>query len=323
MSETLSKLFMQVSKRSEKISQETLIKSFVDVGPLFSVMDTIDNQIFYGRRGTGKTHALIYLSRTVQDRNDIPVYIDLRSIGSTAGIYADGTLPLPERSTRLLMDMLSSVHDGLVNAALDESVGLNLSKMGPVLDELAEAITEVVVTGEVVEEVGLEDSSRTSASESVGLKASNKSISTEYGSRETKEDSTASHKSSTTKGVISHRVNFGRVGSLLSSLTKEIEGKRIWLLLDEWSAVPIELQPYLADLIRRAIFPAANITVKIAAIENRSKFQIPLEGGDYIGIELGGDASADFNMDDFMVFDNDEEQAIQFFKTLIFRKSVV
>ena len=91
------------------------------------------------------------------------------------------------------------------------------------------------------------------------------------------------------------------------------------------SVIPPDLQPFLADLLRRSIFPIQGVTVKIGAIEQRSKFQIPGRFGDYIGIELGSDASADINLDDFMVFDNDKNRAIDFFRELVFKhfKSVV
>jgi hypothetical protein len=42
------------------------------------------------------------------------------------------------------------------------------------------------------------------------------------------------------------------------------------------------------------------------------------EGTDYTGIEVGADASADVDLDDYMVFDNNEERAVQFFKELVF-----
>ncbi len=41
--------------------------------------------------------------------------------------------------------------------------------------------------------------------------------------------------------------------------------------------------------------------------------------GQYIGLELGADISADLNLDDFLVFDNDQEKAVEFFKNLIFK----
>jgi len=89
------------------------------------------------------------------------------------------------------------------------------------------------------------------------------------------------------------------------------------VILDEWSTVPLELQPYLADLVKRALFPVSGMTVKIAAIEQRTNFKTG-EGRDYTGIEVGADASADVDLDDYMVFDNNEEKAVQFFKQLVF-----
>ena len=68
--------------------------------------------------------------------------------------------------------------------------------------------------------------------------------------------------------------------------------------------------------------PISGITVKIAAIEQRSNFQIALNNNNYIGIELGADAAADINLDDFMVFDNDAERARHFFQELIYRHFV-
>jgi hypothetical protein len=90
------------------------------------------------------------------------------------------------------------------------------------------------------------------------------------------------------------------------------------IILDEWSAIPLDLQPYLADLIRRAIFPIVGITVKIAAIEQRSNFKIGPHV-DYTGIEVGADASADVDLDDYMVFDNNSEKAVEFFQELLYR----
>lgn len=96
---------------------------------------------------------------------------------------------------------------------------------------------------------------------------------------------------------------------------------RIWLLLDEWSGVPLDLQPLLADLLRHAVFPVQGMVVKMAAIEQRSQFSVGagVGPGDYIGIEVGADAAADVDLDDFMVFANDPEAAKTFFLELLFK----
>lgn len=315
----ISNLFIQLTKRAEKIDRQALIDSFVNVGPLITVLKTVDNQILYGRRGTGKTHALVYLSETVLKDGDIPIYLDLRSIGSTGGLYSDGAIPLAERATRLLVDTLATIHDELIGAALDDAFDLNLAEVAPILDNFADAISEVVVTGSVIQEIGEEDKRKASSSDEATLAIQPDSLSFGGSSKSSVENAATRNFRMTTEGHMTHRVHFGKIGALFNQLISALKNKRIWILIDEWSVVPLELQPYLADLLRRAIFPAKNVTVKIGAIEKRSRFQLSIGSGDYLGIELGGDASADLNMDDYMVFDNDETRAYSFFRSLIYR----
>ena len=59
-------------------------------------------------------------------------------------------------------------------------------------------------------------------------------------------------------------LNFGNIGSSLSGLISVVGVSRIWLLIDEWSEVPFDLQPYLADLFRRTVLPVGSITLKVA-----------------------------------------------------------
>lgn len=319
MQEAINKLFISLSKRAERADHKALIDSFVDVGPLSTVLSTIDNQILYGRRGTGKTHALAYISGIMRDKGDIPIYVDLRKVGSTGGLYSDGTIPLAERATRLLMDTLSAVHTELLEAVLDDHFDLNLAEVGPALDELSDAVTEVVVSGLTREERASSSEDKESNGSDLKLGISTTGVNGTMSVNTSSKSSIKDEHKIIREGNIEHRVHFGRVGTALQKVTDVLDHKRIWLLLDEWSVIPLELQPYLADLLRRAIFPASSISVKIGAIERRSRFQLHLDGSEYLGIELGGDASADLNMDDFMVFDNDEDKAIEFFKSLIYR----
>ncbi len=64
------------------------------------------------------------------------------------------------------------------------------------------------------------------------------------------------------------------------------------------------------------------MVVKIASIEQRSQFSVPTAPADYLGIELGADAAADLDLDDFMVFGNDPDAAKQFFRELLFKHVV-
>ncbi|EOD57146.1 hypothetical protein H480_44770, partial [Amycolatopsis vancoresmycina DSM 44592] len=90
---------------------------------------------------------------------------------------------------------------------------------------------------------------------------------------------------------------------------------RLWLLLDEWSSVPLDLQPFLADLLRRSVLPVRGMTVKIAAIEHRARFFVPLDD-DYLGIEVGSDAASAVSLDDALVFGRSPAAAQAFFREL-------
>jgi hypothetical protein len=117
-------------------------------------------------------------------------------------------------------------------------------------------------------------------------------------------------------GAKRHHVLFGPLGRALRAITRALGGTRLWLLLDEWSSVPLDLQPLLADLLRRSVLPTAGITVKIAAIERRSRFRQLTANGDHVGIEVGADAASAVNLDDIMIFDNSRTRAQEFFGQL-------
>jgi hypothetical protein len=263
-------------------------------------MSARDHQIVFGRRGTGKTHALRYLNDDRIKKRDIPIYIDLRTVGSSAGIYSDPGRTLPERSTILLRDVLAAAHSGLLDHIL-ASDDFDLSKCGPVLDDLTSAISTTRVVGAITVKAAREEKSKDEGTAQLGLGFKDGApLDARVGGTDTRErleGETLEYKVEPQSSVI-----FGAVDTALRKLSELVAPKRIWLLLDEWSTVPLDLQPYLADLVRRAVLPANNVTVKIAAIEHRTKFRLSAGSGAYVGVEVGADAAADINLDDFMVF---------------------
>jgi hypothetical protein len=315
----INNALMKLVRRAEMTERSHLVATFVDVGPLFTLLSSIDHQILYGRRGTGKTHALSYLSESVENDGDISILIDMRTVGSSGGIYADPELKLSERATRLLVDTLTVIHDKILDFVVEHDEELDLSRVGPILDRFAEAITEVSVVGTVEQE---EMISRRQANEDISkasLGFNDNKIKVDLSGEFKGSSEVAVEQMNRRTGKERHRLHFGSLLRILTDLTRTLNGKRIWLLLDEWSEIPLDLQPYLADLLRRSIFPVHGYTVKIAAIEQRCRFRIIEESAGYVGIELGADAATSLNLDEFMVFDNDAERAKSFFSELIFR----
>jgi hypothetical protein len=147
----LNHALMRIPRRAESVDRSTLVSTFVAAGSFSAMLHSTDHQIFYGRRGAGKTHALLYLSDLIENAGDVPVYGDLRTIGSADGTYTDSDLSLALRGTQLLADTLETIHDQLISVAFRYEIG-NQSALLLALDALAEAATAVEVVGEVEQE---------------------------------------------------------------------------------------------------------------------------------------------------------------------------
>jgi len=313
MSQEINTSILKLRKRAEKYSSEQLIETFVDVGPLFTMLTNPDHQILYGRRGTGKTHVLSFLTSQKKKEGHCCVNIDLRTIGSTGGIYSDESIPLSERATRLLVDTLSNIHDQILDFAIEQSDQIDLSKIGPILDNLADSISQVQILGPVEKEDISESENAKSQSSQFSLSSD---PSFNIGSNKNSTDKIQSR--TKLNGIEKHRVHFPSIQNDFARIIKLIAPNEIWIVLDEWAEIPLELQPFLGDLIRRTLFPTYGITVKIGAIEHRSKFRISKSTAEYIGLEIGADVTS-LNLDEYMVFDNNEYLSLDFFKNLIFK----
>lgn len=321
--EEIHKAFLSFLKRAEKNADDVLTRTFVDTAPLMDSLTTINSQVIYGRRGTGKTHALKYLARKVAEAGEYSVYIDLRSIGSNGALYADASRPIVERGIRLVLDVLEVVADELYAIALAKiDTAPHPDQITSRIDELMAALSDVKIVGEQSKEVRSLHEDKEGKSKKIEMGAGIDAGKSKFGSLFSfGKDRTSNIVSETTitiKGAEERHIEFGKVQGAFKSLIEVLGKPRIWLLIDEWSEVPVELQPYLADLFRRTVLPLNYFVLKIAAIEHRSRFYIPKSAGEYIGLELGADVSADVNLDDFLVFENSQERAVNFVKLLLF-----
>lgn len=316
---SLHRALINLNKRAERSASEILVSNFVNSEPLFDLLSTQNNQVIYGRRGTGKTHALKYLSEYVSARGDHAVYIDLRSIGSNTSIYSDTSRTLSDRAATLIVDVLNALYQELYTIALSAiDTAPHPDQLTLRVDDFGAAISTIRVVGTLEQEEettssdgkerGLAGSVSLAKAPSASLQASIKRQSDAKTSRRVKR-----------AGEETIHLDFGDINSALNGLIAVLAAPRLWLLIDEWSEIPFDLQPYLADLIRRTILPVNTITVKIASIEHRSQFNFVQPHGQYTGMELGADISADLNLDDFLVFENNQGKAVEFFRSLIFK----
>jgi hypothetical protein len=256
---------MRLSKRAESQDKSKLVQTFVNVGPLLTLLSRLDHQIIYGRRGTGKTHAITYLAEKRREAGDCVVYVDLRTVGSTGGIFGDTQIPVSERATRLLADTLLVFHDGLTDFFATNAEALNLAECAPILNAFATAASEIGVCGTIEQQRTNKSSDEGGASSKTSIGLGRKDSGLLFEEKDFEKKSEEKQDKLTEKGELRHRVHFGAIVKSLEKLARMLGKKRIWLLLDEWSSIPQELQPFLADLLRRCVFPVSNCTVQIAA----------------------------------------------------------
>lgn len=244
---------LQRAERQDSI--EKMVGTFVDVGFLPQLHND-NNQLFYGRRGTGKTHVLKVLDAHLKEGDDknIVAYIDCRTLGSSAQ-FSDATVPLQQRCTALFRDILGEVHSVLLERIFSEDhwdSSLNPQEALNSLDELSEAITQPV-------EAYVPDSysKTTEAGSSSGANAGVEAAATR-GVRI--QAGLTANESTREEGVESGRIDtedkvlFPSLHRHLSN-TLQFANARLYILLDEWSSLPTDIQPYLAEFLKRSVLP--------------------------------------------------------------------
>ena len=81
----MNRAIARIPKRAEKSETVHLHETFVP-SAIVDSLDNVDNQVLYGRRGTGKTHAFTYLASEKSNNGDLSILLDLRTVGSPDGI---------------------------------------------------------------------------------------------------------------------------------------------------------------------------------------------------------------------------------------------
>lgn len=316
----LMRLALSLSKRAESYDPKHLADSFVEIGNVPTLLRNNDSAIIFGRRGTGKTHLLSYISTQLSGAGGTVVVIDMRTIGSSSGLYADPGIDLSERATRLLRDTANAIHERILEQYTGPGSEVYGDGIVQGLDALIDAANSLSIDGAITREQAQQTAVDSSVSSQFGIKVTPTNGDASLSFSNSDKTSLSESEKSVVSGKPSLRINFGGLTSALERVVNNLPKKKLWILLDEWSEVPLDLQPYLADMLRRGFLAVRGVTAKIAAIEHRTNFRLINEStGQSIGIELGADVAMSVNLDDYMVFDNDSNAASMFFAQMLFR----
>ena len=297
----LAKAVAAIPQRSEKQSDtQKLVEAFVDPGILPQV-DNVNSQIIYGRRGTGKTHVLRVLESELKTRKKVCVlYVDARTFGSTSQ-FTDVSVPLPTRCTSLFRDLLGEIYNSLLEFVVNQE-GPDADKALQELSVLEAGFIEPL-SMKKQESVTDKQSLKTSSKSGVDAKLSVSEPS--LGAASSGDRSQEAESASTYCFEYSDKVVFPSISSPIKTVLG-LYSAQLFILLDEWSSLPLDVQPYFAEFIKRALLPLAGVALKIGTLEYRSEFGVNTPNG-LIGFEMGADISAFLDIDDYYVYDRNPE----------------
>ncbi len=318
---SLNQAIIRLNRRADQVPTEVLVRTFVDMGGVMARLESPNHQIVFGRRGTGKTHVLKYLCAAASTGGKFAAYIDLSHLGSNGGLYSDSREPLAFRGTTLLVDVLMALHEQLMTYLLEHGEQFltdeQFGSAGDLIDRLGNEATAVRVVGEQEREAfaGSTGTTEGSVDLSLGFGSSGPSLSAAASHRDSKQQE--AHARVLERGTSQHHLVFSGITDVIERIVRMLPGNRILIVVDEWTEIPPDLQPLLADMLKRVLFRIPGVGVKIGAISERSSFQ-QVSNGVAIGLEVGADAFIDLDLDEFMVFGNDQNQAREFFAQLLF-----
>jgi hypothetical protein len=301
-----------ISQRAERQRDiEKIISSYVEVGILPQLLNN-NNQILFGRRGTGKTHILKYLENAhKQDNNKTVCFIDCRILGSSPQ-FSDTSLSLSHRCSSLFIDVLNEIYDSLLNhIAYKPNDNSDLALQS--LDDFSNSsIGEIRKSKKIVEKSAQSKDSNTTSKFDI----SNEGIS--FGTGSTKGNSDNNEKTLAFDKEEYEKIIFPDLNYHLNKVLKFADTELI-LILDEWSALPLEIQPFLAEFFKKSFVASPNITLKIGALEYRSNFTIPRQKHNYIGFELGSDISSNLDIDEYYVYDRNPSEITKVFTEILYK----
>ncbi|MGA6108017.1 hypothetical protein [Pseudomonas solani] len=307
----------RIMQRSERQTDtDKLINTYVDVG-LLPQLNNNNHQIFYGRRGTGKTHVMKVLESSFGEKERTSIlYIDCRTLGSTSQ-FSDREIPIGRRCIALFRDYLLLISGALLEYII-ENPSDSAEEALKALDDFNTIVTDPIVTKfaksvSEAEKVKQEREANFSLSGKGGIEGLG--VEGDIGGRLGDEKESTTHIEYSVENQ--DKIIFPDLHRALKKVLELAKGQLV-ILIDEWSSLPSDVQPYLAEFIKKGILPISEATVKISALEYRCRFS-EIVNGDLIGFELGADIATAPDLDDYFVYDRNPDLIARTYANVLYK----
>jgi hypothetical protein len=303
--------------RAENINAKNHLDLYVG-DDILSSIENVNNQVIYGRRGSGKTHLFKALQEKINSNFELNrrlcIYLDAREIlPLTAGISAT-----PEESALLIFQgIIQTLIDAIsINVRLifgrDNIINTSIDQKDVYANQKIQGHLEVInleLSGRNLMRLGsISITEENNSGNEIKVKLAQHP---EIGALKT-----MSGKKTETKSNLRY-VSIQEVATSFKALVDWVDLNRVIFLIDEWSEIPLEVQKHLAEIIKR-VFISSKFSFKIAAIPNRTNLGHKTSEKFY-GLEDGGDIFG-YQLDNRYIFEIDKTKTRDFFNNLLHKR---
>ena len=325
----------QLATRAEDLTD--LDGTFVET--IFPEMiEARQHQIIYGRRGAGKTHLLRRVELRLRDSfiegGIFPVYVNGSQLSQEISIVSPDPATVALAIYVQLMQHIGAEIRRFVeklNQAnfWDRIVGGKKTQTAKQADAIATVLEESLTSGQVrllpAGEVSDEATTLAETSKNSSLGASIKLDPRSLGWAV--KAGTGAEKNAKSSSLITRKIHgevilpFAQVSSAFGRLLELLGKASIHVLFGEWSEIDKdpEVQPYLAEMLRRTVSAVPGMYLKLACIPGRTTLATPIteEVKNPIGLEEGDDIHSDVNLDSIVFAGESLDQIVPFFMAMI------
>ena len=171
--------------------------------------------------------------------------------------------------------------------------GNDCKKLNDLLTHLWDECNATEEVGQKYEEVKNQKISSSKSTEDVTKFSFAALLSGEFQSQENHQNSKELGNDYTLSGFRYDIVRFPNIARCLEQIG-EVTQKKIIILIDEWSSLPLEVQPHFAEFLHRSVLSVKCVTVKIASVTGRTRYYTRKEGSAVIyGMDIGPEIRVD------------------------------